>query len=232
MKNEQGATMIIVLVVLLLVAVAGAIAMRSGIFGSRLSLNHQIGGLLMHNSDSALAKFEDMPGTEVAEAFALGGVFDRLLQPAYASDELVFCYDATNSATFSLTNAETISSGSTPSTGSNKKFCNKNSYSSSRQTDITQIHLKRNNDISAIAQGNTISTNIPSVDTRINVSLIAISIMPKTASSDVSGHIDACLAKSAFGTDTVSACLTTHNIPHEVHKADYESGNLVTIPNR
>lgn len=73
MKNQQGATMIIVLVVLLLIAVAGTIALRSGIFGSRLAMNNQIGNLLMHDSDSALGKFESMSKDAVIIAFAQGG---------------------------------------------------------------------------------------------------------------------------------------------------------------
>ena len=54
MKQQQGATMIIVLVVLLLIAVAGTVALRSGVFGMRLSTNTQAGNLLINNNDSAL----------------------------------------------------------------------------------------------------------------------------------------------------------------------------------
>lgn len=234
MRHEKGAAMIIVLVVLLLVAIAGAIAMRSGIFGSRLSLNSQISGLLRGNSDSALAKFEDMPRDEVMAAFAVGGVYDRLLQPAHATDELVFCYNASKPDTFAIANAQTITDPTNPSANhSAAKFCKKDSYSSGRQTDITQIHLKRNNDTSSIPEGFTISATMPSVDNRINVSLVSISVMPKSASQDVSNELDGCFAKSAFdkedgSIDTISECLSDNNIPHEVQRTDYESGNKVT----
>lgn len=230
MKNERGAAMIIVLVVLLLIATAGAIAMRSGVFGSRISLNNQIGSLLRGNSDSALAKFEDMPPLAVSEAFAVGGVYDRLLQPAHAGDELVFCYDAREPDTFKVTNAETITNPNTTyNNHSSAKFCKNNSYSSGRQTDITQIHLKRNNDVGSIREGSTIST-VASVDTSINVSLISVSVMPNAANRDVSTAVNECFAKSAFeGTETVSACLGRHNIPHEVQRTDYSSGNQVTV---
>ena len=114
MKQQQGATMIIVLVVLLLIAVAGTVALRSGVFGMRLSTNTQAGNLLINNNDSALTKFESMDKSEVEANFAQGGMYNFLLNPANATKEMVFCYNAKDANTFAYSKAAVINEGNTP----------------------------------------------------------------------------------------------------------------------
>lgn len=234
MKHEQGATMIIVLVVLLLVAIAGTIALRSGVFGMRLSTNSQVAKLLSNNSDSALTKFEDMKPLDIQVNFALGGTYNYLLDPATADDELVFCYDAEERDTFNMNQAAVIKFSGTPERTPN--FCDATTFSSDRGVVITQIHMRKNTADDKVGEGYTTSTGIASVEKRINISTSAISVMPAFSNEDQTtgtqiAEINRCLQLTAFKktptTETNAECFTAAGIPHQVHNADFESGNVV-----
>ncbi|MDO4896160.1 MAG: pilus assembly protein PilX [Moraxella sp.] len=234
MKREQGAVMIVVLVVLLLVAIAGTIALRSGVFGMRLSTNSQVGKLLSNNNDSALTKFEDMNMDEVWKNFTVGGMYYHLLDNATADDELVFCYDTKKSDIFTLTNAGIIKYND--STEKTPNFCTHETFSSKRGIVITQVHLRKNTAETELAEGYTVSTSIPSIANNINLSLSAISVMPsysnETAAADTTG-IDDCLKRTAFKktatTQTNAECFEEMGIPYNVQNTDYRSGNTITI---
>lgn len=231
MKKQRGATMIIVLIVLLLVAIAGTIALRSGLFGMRLSTNSQVGNLLIQNNDSALFKFEDMKTINIQRNFALGGMYHYLLDPANASDELVFCYDAKNNDTFNTTNASIINEDNSLERNS---FCNVSKGSSERGAIITQVHLRRNYTDDRIAQGRTLNSSTPTIQNNINLSVIAVSVMPAFGSSKDTEIAD-CFKKTAFKktstTKTITECFAELGIPHDVQSTDFEAGNRVEIQN-
>lgn len=231
MKHQQGAAMIIVLIVLLLIAVAGTIAMRSGVFGSRLAGNTQVLNLLINNNDSALTKFEDMDETDIALNFATSGMYAHLLTPATADDELVFCYDTTHKDTFEPARMAIIS-GSSPSRPAN--FCTATTQSSGRNATITQVHIRKNTNVGTglFQEGRTLSTGTVSVEKNINLNLTSISITPSLATQQTpEADINACFQKSAFtdkvGGSTVEQCFAGLNIPHDVQSADFNAGNLV-----
>ncbi len=46
MKQQKGATLIVVLVILILITLVGTLAVRSGILGLRLATNSQVQALL------------------------------------------------------------------------------------------------------------------------------------------------------------------------------------------
>lgn len=237
MKHEQGATMIIVLVVLLLVAIAGTIALRSGVFGMRLSTNSQVAKLLSNNNDSALTKFEDMKPIDIQANFALGGVYNFLLEPANADDELIFCYNAKDPNTFDMTKAAIVKADDTVSRQPN--FCDATKFSSDRGIVITQVHMRKNTADDRVPEGYTTSTSVPTTENRINISMSAISIMPAFSNEDQSSatkqdEINACLERTAFKktptTTTNAECFIDLGIPHNVQNADFEAGNAVTVP--
>lgn len=241
MKREQGATMIIVLVVLLLVAIAGTIALRSGIFGMRLSTNSQITKLLDNNNDTALVRFEDMDADQIMTNFLAGGIYNYLLDPATADDELVFCYDKSSSNIYDLDRAGVIksltsSSATARNTERDGQFCDSSKFTSGRDVVITQVHLRKNAVEEMYAEGYTVSTGVPTIENRINVSLAAISVMPSFSSITArANEIDDCFKKTAFQTvgvtadNTIARCFTDLGIPHSVHNVDFESGNFVKV---
>lgn len=236
--NQKGATMIVVLIVLLLIAIAGVIAMRTGIFGSRLATNSQIGGLLTQDSDSLLTKYGNMKAIDVIDSFAMGGLYNYMLNPINANNELVFCYD-TNGTKFDLYQAGIIRGGNVSGTG----FCNNAVYSSGRSAVITQLHLKRTSaENSTVKEGDGLTGTNLSVSNRINVSVTAVSIMPNSASRQVNpAEINACFQRSAFTAQpgarnpnltAITACFDGLNIPYEVQSNDLLAGNNITVSNQ
>jgi len=232
MKQQQGATMIIVLVVLLLIAVAGMVALRSGVFGMRLSTNTQAGNLLINNNDSALTKFESMDKSEVEANFAQGGMYNFLLNPANATKEMVFCYNAKDANTFAYSKAAVINEGNTPDRVGN--FCTTDKASSGRNAVITQVHMRRNTADDRVAEGYTVSSSVPTIENRINLSLSSISVMPTFTNSTITPEqINGCLQKTAFEdeatTQTNAKCLQALGVAYEVQSVDFESGNAVKV---
>ena len=61
MKQQQGATLITVLIILVLVTVLGTIAVKTGILGLKIATNSQVNALLLENSDAALFKPFSVP---------------------------------------------------------------------------------------------------------------------------------------------------------------------------
>ncbi len=100
MKQQQGATLITVLIILVLVTVLGTIAVKTGILGLKIATNSQVNALLLENSDAALFNVENPD--DVARQLALDGMFAYFNSAANADDELVFCYRASESSFFSL----------------------------------------------------------------------------------------------------------------------------------
>ena len=211
------------LIVLLLITVAGTIALRSGVFGMRLSTNSQVGNLLIQNNDSALLKFEDMDTLDIQANFAQGGLYHYLLDPANATDELVFCYNAKEPNTFAYNKASIINEdGTTDRTN----FCDKSKYSSERNAVITQVHMRRNPAEDALPTGRTLNSSTMTIQQNINLSISAISITPAFGSGN-DAAINACFQKTAFtnGTQTISQCFTDLGIPHDVQSTDFAAGN-------
>lgn len=232
MKQQQGATMIIVLVVLLLIAVAGTVALRSGMFGMRLSSNTQAGNLLINSNDSALTKFEGMDKSEVEENFAQGGMYNYLLNPANATKEMVFCYNAKDANTFAYSKAAIINEGNTPDRVGN--FCTTDKAASGRNAVITQVHMRRNTADDRVAEGYTTSSGMPTIENNIGLSLSSISVMPTFTNTTItSEQINNCLKLTAFEdtptTNTNAKCLQALGVAYEVQSVDFESGNRIKI---
>ncbi len=114
MKQQQGATLITVLIILVLVTVLGTIAVKTGILGLKIATNSQVNALLLENSDAALFNVENPD--DVARQLALDGMFAYFNSAANADDELVFCYRASESSFFSLNKASAITNNGATTT--------------------------------------------------------------------------------------------------------------------
>lgn len=98
MKQQKGATLIVVLVILILITLVGTLAVRSGILGLRLATNSQVQALLLENSNAALFNLENP--NQVARQLAQDGMYSYFNSAANAEDELVFCYRASQDTLF------------------------------------------------------------------------------------------------------------------------------------
>ena len=155
-KNQIGATLIIVLLLLVAITIIGSLAVRSSILSLKVATVSQAQQLLMQNSDAALFKVEDP--SQLIKNMALNGMFGYIKGEDNVGKELVFCLKSDNANFFNLSKSSLINWSGTGTTidpaglGSDG-FCKIASgfYTSGRNTVITQIAVKAMDATDAIA---------------------------------------------------------------------------------
>lgn len=221
MKQQQGATLITVLIILVLVTLLGTIAVKSGILGLKIATNSQVNALLMGNSDSALFNIEDPD--QVARQLALDGMFAYFNSSANANDELVFCYRASESSFFKLSKASAITAdGSTTKMGVDG-FCKANQFAMGRSAVLSQVYLTKNVTTSTPFGGAPKGTSLGQSNVPVttnNIGATVISVLPSFAGATTT-EIESCFKQRA---SAVGACFEGLNIPYNMQHSDYTVG--------
>ena len=151
---ERGATLIVVLLFLVLIMLAGAIAVRQSNTDLKIATSDQINTVLLQSSDSANQKLEMMlngssTSTEYKDVTSAAGVFGHfLLNPDNATNEFIYCFNP-RTKKYLASNATVMVKGTAESSGGywnslNNGVCNYNSaegYTSARQTVATQMSV-------------------------------------------------------------------------------------------
>ncbi|MFW1799736.1 pilus assembly protein PilX [Acinetobacter nematophilus] len=228
MKNQRGATLITVLIILLIVTILGAIAVKSGILSLKIATNSQVNSLLLENSDAALFNIENPK--DVARQLAIDGMFAYFNAVENANDELVFCYRASETSFFSLSKASVITDSGTKTTKIGVDgFCKANQFATGRSAVLSQVYLTKNTvptqPFGSVPKGTSLGeSNIPM--TTHNIGATVISILPSFSSAS-STDIERCFKrpsiKPAIGT-TVNECFDTLDVPYNMQHADYIVG--------
>lgn len=148
-STEQGATLIVVLLFLVLIMLAGAIAVRQSNTDLKIATSDQINTVLLQSSDSANQKLETMingspSSTEYKDATSAAGVFGYfLLNADNATHEFIYCFNPRTKKY--LTANATVKEPSGGLVNSlNNGICdynNANDYTSARQTVMTQMSV-------------------------------------------------------------------------------------------
>ena len=94
MRNQRGATLIVVLILLLLISMVGLYAVRQSIFSLKLATNAQVQTLLMQTSDVALDHLEKNFKANEATNLANTPV-GQVLLTGNQGKELQFCFKPT-----------------------------------------------------------------------------------------------------------------------------------------
>ncbi|MFD1438133.1 pilus assembly protein PilX [Acinetobacter sp. ANC 4282] len=221
MKQQQGATLITVLIILVLVTLLGTIAVKSGILGLKIATNSQVNALLMGNSDSALFNVENPE--QVARQLALDGMFAYFNSSANANDELVFCYRASENSFFKLSKASAITAdGSTTKMGVDG-FCKANQFAMGRSAVLSQVYLTKNVTTSTPFGGAPKGTSLGQSNVPVttnNIGATVISVLPSFAGA-TSTQIESCFKQRA---SAVGACFEGLNIPYNMQHSDYTVG--------
>ncbi|UDM38580.1 pilus assembly protein PilX [Acinetobacter haemolyticus] len=221
MKQQQGATLITVLIILVLVTLLGTIAVKSGILGLKIATNSQVNALLMGNSDSALFNIENPD--QVERQLALDGMFAYFNSSANANDELVFCYRASENSFFKLSKASAITTnGSTTKIGVDG-YCKANQFAMGRSAVLSQVYLTKNATTSTpfggVPKGTSLGqSNVPV--TTNNIGATVISVLPSFAGA-TTAQIESCFKKRA---SEVGACFEGLGIPYNMQHSDYTVG--------
>lgn len=224
MQKQTGNTLIMVLIVLLLITIVGAIAVRSSILGLSLATSNQINNLMLQNNDAVMFEIKDT--TKVDRNLNTNQMFGYFESSANAEDELAFCYRADQSRFFGLANASVVGSNKI----GNEGFCRRNWFSSGRSAILTQVYLKKlSSDEDLLANMNLGSsagaTVTPGIAPR-TMSATVISVLPAFVSS-TNQQIEECFKKSPnkpkdnASYQTVEECFGALNIPYNVQTSQF-----------
>ncbi len=152
--SQQGAVLIVVLLFLVLIILAGVIAVRQSTTDLRLATSDQINTLLLQSADDANQNIEQSingsSDTDIYNAMlsSTGPFGYFILNPDSKNDEFVFCFRPRgqffniNKTTISVADADGKSSGNI--LGSGNGYCNPatpDDYVSKRNASMTQVSI-------------------------------------------------------------------------------------------
>lgn len=207
--HERGATLVVVLVMLLVITIVGVIAIRIAVTSLNIATNSQIGQLLLQTSDAPtnifLNKSEFKNLTSVMGA--VGKAINDQADPLSRGREYIFCYKPTQAlqmgsildVTVLIPPNSTDPDNTKPTvdtTESNRSgFCNLESdFGSAREAVVTQVSIKYiNNSDPNAAPGSDLErgtdsskdSNIQKGKVAGRVRVTATSILPNYSSKDL-----------------------------------------------
>lgn len=246
MRNQNGATLIVVLFLLLTITVLGTLAVRQSVVGLNIATNSQAQQLLTQNSDAAFFNVEREDN--IIQSLSASGMFGYISGVNDKEKELVFCYRGAESQFFDISRASIIYWKAGASAPTNNEFgatgyCDAeeqdtNFFTSGRRVVMTQVAVKftsiSENDPFFGAQFGT-DEQIVKFDRSKPVKVFAVSVMPTLSSvdpddindcfrnhmSDVVIPEGTTVAVDAESRKSVTECLTDLNVPFTSHATEY-----------
>lgn len=218
MIKQQGATLAVVLLLVLAIALIGGYSVRNSMSVLQFSTHGQIQSLLFQNSDAALFQIEDP--SIVSQHLAQGGIFHYFDSTLNKQDELVLCYRATQANFFLLSQASAISPNGDTGKRGGRGYCKANDYATGRAAVLTQLYVTKNVDQVAplgdwIQDTPTEPSALPKATQQIRVAVI--SILPSFSSVNAA-QIEQCFKQKA---SMVAQCFAEFNVPFNVLHASY-----------
>jgi hypothetical protein len=256
MKTKQeGATLIVVLILLVIITVIGTLAIRSSLTALNIATNSQAQQLLVQNSDSAIFNVENP--TLLIRNTAYDGLFGQVKTDANKGKELVFCYRGASSSFYDYSQASFMQwvSGTAPSNSELGldgycKIDDANFFTSGRRAVMTQVAVKVNTSTDSqsvgldqafqhMQQGTDVDS--AKIDKSEKILVTATSIIPALSSAS-DADINACFSRhmnqvvvpngviTASGMDkSVAECLQGLGVPVNTQITEY---NLTQAFNR
>ncbi|GAA4999695.1 type IV fimbrial biogenesis protein [Acinetobacter puyangensis] len=230
MEKHAGATLIIILIILVVVTLLGTIAVRSGILGLKIATNSQIRELLLENSNAALFNIEDP--AQVTRQLAEDGIFAYFRSAENARDELVFCYRASENVFFSRGKASAILVNNNTVTITKQGvdgFCQAHQFASGRSAILSQVYVSKNTTSSqpfaTVPRGSSLGEGQQT--SMLNpIHVTVISVLP-SFSAATKAQIETCFRKPSLkqgAIQTVAKCFNDLDMPYNMQHADYIVG--------
>ncbi|ESK38317.1 hypothetical protein P256_01850 [Acinetobacter nectaris CIP 110549] len=227
MRFQRGATLIVVLIVLLLITIIGVYAVRQSLTGLNIATSSQAQQALFQSSDVPLYKFSN------------GGIANSITSSrsllGYAKQnsgsEVVFCYRSGQQAGTALPTVPTPNNTSLIVGGvaqTTNGFCDANNLSSRSQ--LTQVTIVAR-PIANVAQ--PFSTYIKGTDTAsigdgqsaleaVQFRVYVTSVLPALSTASAAS-INVCLQQpSNSGATTQASCLSGLSIPFNTQIEDFQ----------
>lgn len=243
-RSQRGATLIVVLVVMLLITIIGTLAIRQSLVSLNIATNGQAQQLMLQSSDAAIFQAEN------PAQLARYGYSDSLLgYPSKTENigkEIVFCYRGAQSSFFDFSKISVMQwvEGATAPDGTSlgtQGYCSvgseTNNFVSARQAVMTQVTIQFVQEQGSQPFENAIlGTDTQTIKLPENQKAIihAVSLMP-TLSTASNADINQCLSQrmsnpvvpsgvttpASGATQTVSECLAALNVPFTTEVTDY-----------
>ncbi len=244
-KQQTGATLIVVLILLLVITVIGTMAIRGSLTTLNIATNSQAQQLLVQNSDAAIFNVENPSLIERNTAY--DGLFGLVKTDVNKGKELVFCYKGTATDFYNFSRASFMQwvSGTAPNNselgidGYCKMDSSNNFFTSGRKAVMTQVSIKVNTDASSnldrafehMQRGTDAES--AKIDKSEKILVTATSIVPSMSTANdtdinncFSTHMNQVVIPSSVTPATgmnksVSQCLQDLGVPVNTQIAEY-----------
>lgn len=235
-SGQRGATLIVVLVLLLLVTIVGTWAIRGSLTSLNIATNAQAQALLMQASDAVFFKLENETSNDLTLAqMQIGdGMLAYVLRPENKGKELVFCVrggdsntlEGSRNASVVYWDGDTIKNTEQGSQG----YCNasrKADFISGRAAVLTRVAIRpasAGEDWEHLLEGDDPETSKANKIQKVIVSVT--SIIPNLSDSSAT-TINSCFSgytsfvDPVAKNDTVTDCLAQKNVPYSSQEMEY-----------
>jgi len=239
-KKQNGATLIVVLILLVAITVIGVIAIRQSVVSLGIATNSQVQQLVMQNSDAAFYQVADV--NLLAYNLSKAGVFGQNDQDKDKNREVVFCYRSDRADFFDPSDYSVISweDGNTAPTYNSKGitgYCKisvsdsvANFFTSGRKAVMTQVAIKYvsqsvDEKFKNTAKGTDEKTAKVLPPKRMNV--YSVSVMPSLAKASAA-DINACF--STHMSEVTPPDILINNIPMPAGQSVTECLTKLSVP--
>jgi len=253
--RQKGATLIVVLILLVIITIVGTLAIRQSISSLAIATNSQAQTLLMQTADSIFFTIErdNAVLANLQKNISALGLFGVVKPDSYINKELVFCYRPKNrSNLFNLRDSSIVYWNSQSSINNTELgisgFCKiqNSDYSSGRAAVITQVAVKKGSlDSDTPFKFFPIGTDNTTVQLQEvqPVRIIVTSVIPGAAVStnlpngvsNFDSAVENCFKNytndnvEAYPTnDTVADCFAKLGVPYNRQVMDYAVINYAT----
>lgn len=244
-KSQLGATLIVVLILLVAITVIGTLAIRQSMVTLNIATNSQATQLMLQNADAAFFNVEKE--NNIIQSLSSSGMFGYIDGAVNKDKELVFCFRGADQADFfDITLASIIEWNAPDVKPKNDSFgkdgycktnvSGTNFFTSGRKAVMTQVAVKYSSEAEKDAfYGQILGTDDNTVKLQRSkpVKVFAVSIMPALTTADKT-KIDECLdshmnevvipsgVTPSTGADkSVTQCLSELNVPFESSVTEY-----------
>lgn len=221
-NHQQGAVLIVVLLFLVLIILAGVIAVRQSTTDLRLATSDQINTLLLQSADNANQNIEQsINGSSDSEIYndmlSYSGPFGHfILNNNSADNEFVFCFRPRDQF-FDINKASIMKAGGGTILSGSRGYCNPSKsedYISQRNASMAQVNilLTPPNASDELFSGYTIGQDIGEISSlAFTFDMNSTSVLPAYADTKD------CFTKSTrlgvSGADSINDCMAQAGVP-------------------
>lgn len=210
-KSQEGVTLIVVLLFLMLITLVGIMAVKRSTTDLKVATADQVDTFLLNSSDSANKRiekvFDNDTDQDYKDAVIKGsGMFGYYLSEVGSTnrdDQYVFCYNPRLSSFGQLSQASIVKPNGSLVMTSSSGYCDISksaSYASARSNVVTQVNITRpskavvgQGGFKSVTQGSGIQANKPANESAV-FDIRSTSILPSISNASKS-QINNCLKK-------------------------------------